>query len=80
MTNDQWLLLDNIGGNLNWDAAADTGCSWTLLLVRRESAFGSFAFSGRNPYFVADAYPGDPKNPVDGLDIPLNVRTKLVRL
>jgi len=48
--------------------------------VRRESAFGSFAFSGRDPYFVADAYPGDPKNPVDGLDIPLNIRTKLVRL
>lgn len=48
--------------------------------MRRKSAFSSFAFSGRNPYFVADAYPRDPKDPVDGLDIPFNVRTKLVRL
>jgi hypothetical protein len=74
------ILLDNVGCNFDWDAATYTGRRRTLLLVRRKSALGGFAFSGRNPYFVADAYPRDPKDTVDCLNIPLNVRTKLVRL
>src|SRR4030095_10872923 len=72
-------LLDNVGCNLNRDATADTGRGRTFLLVGRKSAFSSFAFAGRNPYFVADAYLRDPKDPVDCFNIPLNVRTKLVR-
>jgi hypothetical protein len=47
--------------------------------VRRKRALGGFAFSGRDPYFVADAYPRDPEDPVNCLNIPLNVRTELVR-
>ena len=69
MTNDQWLLLDNIGCNVNRDAAADTGCSWTLLLVRRDSPFGRLSLLVGNANVVVNAHPRNPQNAIDRFDI-----------
>ena len=48
--------------------------------MRCQGPLGRFAFARRNPNLVADSYPGDPKNPVDGLNIPFRKQTNLVRL
>src|SRR5687767_10756420 len=74
------LFFDDVGSDLDRNAAAHARCCGTLLFVGRDGSLGRFALSRRNAHIVVDADLRDAEYAVDRFDVAFDPRSNLVRL